>query len=172
MLKIVGACMIVSGCFGLGLWYRAQFYGRIRALRMLENILELLAGEVRYGRATLPECCGHITRYVGPPFQEVFYKIGERMERNEGNSFGEVFREETIPGLEALPLHIDDREEFLRFSMQTGFSDGQMQLRTLEQSMESLKCKREKLEKENAEKCRMAVGLGALSGLLILLVLW
>ena len=172
MIRLLGACMIVSGCTGLGLWYRAQFFGHIRALRILENILELLAGEVRYGRATLPECCGHIEGYLESPFREAFRKIHVRMGKNEGLSFGEVFREEIISGLETLPLQADDREEFLRFALQTGFADGQMQLRTLEHSVEILKGKRTKLEKENAEKCRMAVGLGAMSGLLILLVLW
>lgn len=172
MVKMLGACMIMGGCFGLGMWYRAQFFGRIRSLRVLRNILELLAGEVRYGRATLPECCSHIARYLEPPFREAFCKIGERMEANEGISFGEVFREEAEAGLDTLPIRRDDREEFLRFAMQTGFADGQMQLRTLEQSMERLKIRSEKLEQENAEKCRMAVGLGAMSGLLLLLVLW
>lgn len=172
MLKVFGASMILVGCFGLGMWYRAEFFGRIRALRMLVNTLELLAGEVRYGRSTLPECCVHVSRYLEDSFQQAFYKIGERMETNEGISFGEVFIEETKTGLQALPLKGEDREAFLRFAIQTGFTDGQMQLRALEQSIETLRAKSEKLERENAEKCRMAVGLGAMSGLLLLLVLW
>ena len=64
MLRGLGCCMIFGGCLGLGLWYRSQLNGRIGALRSLRNILELLAGEVRYGRDTLPECCGHISRYL------------------------------------------------------------------------------------------------------------
>ena len=47
-----------------------------------------------------------------------------------------------------------------------------MQLRVIEQSTELLESTVEKLEKENAEKCRMAVGLGAMGGLLLILVLW
>ena len=59
MLRTLGGCMIFTGCLGLGIWYRFQLEGRIKALRVLQNLLELMAGEVRYGRATLPECCGH-----------------------------------------------------------------------------------------------------------------
>ena len=164
--------MIVGGCFGLGMWYRAQFFGRIRALRMLCNILELLAGEVRYGRDTLPECCLHVAKYLESPFGDIFCKVGERMERNEGFSFGEVFREETKAGLENLPVKADDRDIFLRFTMQTGFVDSQMQLRALEQSIDMLRDRAETLERENAEKCRVAIGLGAMSGLFLLLILW
>lgn len=171
-MKLLGAGMILSGCLGLGLWYKGQFAGRIKALHCLGNMLELLAGEVRYGRCTLPECCIHVSQYLEEPFANAFCRIGERMAENTGNSFGEVFREETGAGLEALPLKEQDREVFLYFAHQTGFSDGQMQLRTLEQCRDRLRQTEEKLEKENAEKSRMAVGLGALSGLLLLLILW
>ena len=75
MLKVTGGCMIFIGCLGLGLWYREQLNGRIKALRSLRNILELLASEVRYGRAALPECCVHIARYVSPPFADAFLEI-------------------------------------------------------------------------------------------------
>ena len=75
---------------------------------------------------------------------------------------GEVFR--------TLPLKEEDREAFFRFLSQAGFADGQMQLRAIEQSMEFLHGTQERLEKENEEKCRMAVGLGAMGGLLLILV--
>lgn len=172
MLRGLGCCMIFGGCLGLGLWYRSQLNGRICALRSLQNILELLAGEVRYGRDTLPECCGHISRYLTPPFDGAFRKIGSRMEENTGISFGEVFREEMDGILEKLPLREQDRENFLKFTLQTGFADSQMQLRSLEQAMEQLAATEEQLVRENEEKCRMAVGLGAMGGLLLILVLW
>ncbi len=94
------------------------------------------------------------------------------MEENTGVSFGETFREEMEGVLKELPLETEDRENFLRFTSQTGFMDGQMQLRAMEQSLELLRGTWEKLEQENTEKCKMAVGLGALGGLLLILVLW
>lgn len=163
--------MIVSGCFGLGMWYRAQFNGRIRAIHTLQRILELLSGEVRYGRATLPECCGHIAKYLEPPFGETLREIEKEMGENTGESFGEIFCRRTEEALKKLPLKAEDREMFLRFAKQTGFADGQMQLKALEQSMGLLRAAEEKLESENAGKCRMAVGLGAMSGMLLILIL-
>ncbi len=170
-MRVLGCCMIFGGCLGLGIWYRCQLNGRIRTLRVLRNILELLAGEVRYGRATLPECCGHIARYQSPPFDNAFLEIGHRMEENTGIPFGEAFRQEMEGVLKELPLKEGDREDFLKFTLQTGFADSQMQLRTLEQGVELLSARQSCLEKENAEKCRMAVGLGAMGGLLLILVL-
>lgn len=172
MIKFLGGCLVFAGCLGLGLWYRHQFSARIKALRSLEHMLELLASEVRYGRATLPECCSHIAGGLDPGFEEAFLEVGRRMEENMGTSFGEVFREEMEKALGGLPLQEADRENFLRFSARTGFSDSQMQLREIEQSVGLLRDTRERLERENAEKCRMAVGLGAMGGLLLILVLW
>lgn len=164
--------MIFAGCLGLGMWYRYQFSARIKALRSLVHMLELLASEVRYGKSTLPECCNHIAEGLSADFETAFLAVGRRMEENMGTSFGEVFREEMEKALKNLPLQQDDRENFLRFAVRTGYSDSQMQLREIEQSAELLRTTEKKLERENAEKCRMAVGLGAMGGLLLVLVFW
>lgn len=172
MFRILGGFMIFGGCMGLGIWYCFRMKGRIRALGSLGNILGLLAGEVRYGRATLPECCGQAARHLDVPFREAFSAVSRRMEENRGEAFGEVFREEVGKVLQELPLDALDRESFMQFTDQTGFMDGQMQLRAIERSMESLHGTKEKLEEENAQKSKMAVGLGAMGGLLLVLVLW
>ena len=172
VLKGLGAIIVFTGCLGLGLWYREQFSGRIRALRMLGNILELLASQVRYGRATLPECCRHVAAQLEPPFVQAFRGVAEKMQENTGASFATVFRERMEEPLKGLPLTGEDREIFLQFASETGYLDGQMQLRAMEQSEELLAGTVERLEKENADKCRMAVGLGIMGGLLLILMLW
>lgn len=161
-----------TGCLGLGFWYREQFSGRIRALRMLGNILELLSSQVRYGRATLPECCRHVAAQIDPPFERAFRGVAEKMLENTGASFAAVFREQMEGPLKELPLTGEDCETFLQFASETGYLDSQMQLRAMEQSRELMSGTVERLEKENADKGRMAVGLGAMGGLLLILVLW
>ncbi len=172
MLKVLGSCMILGGCFGIGLWYRAQFNGRIRTIRTLRAILELLSSEVRYGRSTLPECCSRAAASFAPPLGEALERVGQSMRENTGISFGETFQREFGEALAALPLHDEDRDAFLQFTRQTCLADGQMQLRAMEQGMELLCQKEEELEDENAGKCRMAVGLGAMGGMLLILILW
>lgn len=172
MLKGIGGVMIFSGCLGLGLWYREQFIGRIRALRMLCGILDLFTSQVRYGRAMLPECCHNVAAQLEPPLDQVFQTVASRMQENTGASFARVFREQLTERLEEMPLTPDDREIFFQFISETGYLDGQMQLRVMEQSGEQLAGTAGRLEKESSEKCRMALGLGIMSGLLLILVLW
>lgn len=171
MLKLAGACMILTGCFGLGVWYRRQFTGRVRALRMMCDTLNLLCSEIRYGRGTLPECCENVADRLTGALGNAFRRIGEKMRENTGESFAWVFAECTRIPLQEMPLKEEDREEFLRFVSAGTFGDRQMQLTLIEQSRKQLEARAAVLEQENREKCRMAVGLGAMSGLLIILVL-
>ncbi len=172
MLRFLGSCMILTGCFGIGLWYRAQFNGRIKTVRQLREILELLSGEVRYGRSTLPECCSLVSRSVAPPFGGALERVGQGMRDNIGLSFGETFQREFEEVLEGMHLKDEDVEAFMRFTRQACHADSQMQLRAMEQGAEVLSRTEEALERENAGKCRMAVGLGAMSGILLILILW
>lgn len=172
MLRFFGSCMILTGCFGIGWWYRMQFNGRLRTVRILREILELLSGEVRYGRSTLPECCSHVAGNFGAPFGDALEKVGQNMRDNIGLSFGETFQKEFEGALERTYLKDEDREAFLQFTRQICHADSQMQLRAMEQSAGFLRKTEETLERENAEKCRMAVGLGAMSGILLILILW
>ena len=171
MLKLAGACMILTGSLGLGFWYRRQFTGRVRALRELCGILSLLSGEIRYGRGTLPECCGQAAGRLSGACGQALQEVADRMGENTGESFAEVFRECMERPLKELPLKEEDREEYLRFVSAGTFGDGQMQLNLIEKSRELMELKAAALEGENAEKCRMATGLGAMGGLLIILVL-
>jgi len=171
MLRAAGACMILTGSLGLGIWYKRQFTDRIRSLRLMCNILDLLCSEIRYGLGTLPECCGHMAERLSGACGSAFRLISERMQENRGESFAEVFRECMGEPLGEMPLKDEDREEFFRFVAAGAFADGQMQIKLIEQSREQLEMKADALERENGEKCRMAVGLGAMGGLMIILML-
>lgn len=171
MLKLAGACMILAGCSGLGFWYKRQFAGRVRALRQLCDTLSLFASEIRYGRGTLPECCEHVAERMPGAYGAALKRTADRMGKNTGESFAEIFRECMEMPLGEMPLKDEDREEFLRFLSAGTFGDGGMQLGLIEQSREQLEIRAAALERENAGKCRVAVGLGTMGGLMLILIL-
>ncbi len=141
-------------------------------MRNLQRILEMLISEIRYGRATLPECCGNIAGRLQEPFSSCFAQIHDRMLENTGVIFGQVFRERMEECMKRLPLTESDRKCFLTLFSENGFEDEKMQIRSIEQCKELLLGTIGRLERENAEKCRMAVGLGAMSGLLLVIILF
>lgn len=71
-----------------------------------------------------------------------------------------------------LPLQQADKEAFLGFIPENGYMDSQMQLLSIQRSRSLLENTIESLERENTEKCRLAIGLGAMSGMLLILILW
>ncbi len=172
MFRGVGSALILAGCLGLGFLSREKMNGRIRALQQMMDILELFESEVRYGKTVLPECCGRIGNRIRGGFGEALVRVAEKYRENAGESFEVIFREEVGRQLEEMPLKPEDIRLFLQSISSTGFSEGQMQLRTMEQSRERLGKTKEKLERENSEKGRIVVGLGAMSGLLLILILW
>ena len=172
MLRLLGGILIVSGSLGMGLWYRERFVGRLAALRNLQSILEMLMSEIRYSRATLPECCIHIAKRVQEPYSSCFVHIHAEMEKNTGIGFGQIFREQMEECMKGLPLLAEDRSCILSLFADGGFEEERMQIRSIEQQKELLMHTISRLEKENREKCRMAVGLGAMSGLLLVILLF
>ena len=108
---------------------------------------------------------------LGEPYAKAFRDVFEEMEKNTGAGFSEVFCRHMRECLETLPVKEEDEESFLCFLSKSSYADEGMQLRTMERSRELLAGAIERVERENGEKCRLAVGLGAMSGLLLVIVL-
>lgn len=172
MLRGIGSLMIMGGCFGMGLLYRERMRVRRKTLQQLLDILELFESEVRYGRAVLPECCRRVGEQVGAPFGAALERAAGCAQAGGEETFPEVFARELGEMMGKLPLTGEDKENFLQFLSPMGYRDEKMQLRAMEQSRERLGRTRDRLEQENAEKSRIALGLGAMSGLLLILILW
>lgn len=155
----------------MGVWYREQFRGRLKTLRELKKVLELFGGEIRYGCSTLPECCLVLAKQTQEPYSECFGRIYSRMEDNEGEAFEKVYREEMKSCLDRLPVVREDKNLMLTVFTGENFADPEMQIRALERRLEELEVTIRSLETELNGKCRMAVGLGVMSGLLLVVVL-
>lgn len=171
MLRLLGCIMITTGCLGLGYWYRQQFALRLHHLRYMGNILEMMMSEIRYSKSTLPECCGNLTQRLEEPYRKAFSDIYEFMKHNTGEEFGQVFHRTMEECLKEIPIKKEEKELFLKFTSVSGFEDGKMQIRSMEQYNDRLKNIVQKLEQEISEKSRMALGLGAMSGLLLVIIL-
>jgi stage III sporulation protein AB len=137
----------------------------------MNHIMEMMMSEIRYSKSTLPECCGRLGERLEDPYGEAFRRIKEVMRENRGESFRDVFREEMENCLKKIPVKQQEKELFLEFTAESGFTEGKMQLRSIGQYQDRLKGIIEVAEREVAEKSRMAMGLGAMSGLLLVLIL-
>lgn len=170
-MQMLGGVLILSGCFGLGLWYRQQFLGRLHTIRELIRILEQWISEIRYNSSTLPECCRQIGRQRKDRLGEVCTEVYREYTETEGVGFLEMAEESFRRQLGTLPLKKEDIDEFLRFAEKEGYADETMQIKSIELSRQELEHTAEVQQREIIQKCRLSVGLGAMSGLLLLLIL-
>lgn len=159
------------GCFGLGLWYRQQFLGRLHTIRELIRILEQWISEIRYNSSTLPECCRQIGRQRKDRLGEICTEVYREYVEAEDAGFLELAEKSFRRQLRTLPLKKEDIEEFLRFAEKEGYADETMQIKSIELSRQGLEHTADMQQREIAQKCRLSVGLGAMSGLLLLLLL-
>lgn len=171
ILKVSGVILISAGCVGLGIYYREQFAQRIVHIRILIYILDQMISEVRYNKSVLPECCLKLVGRLKNPYKEAFENTYRRICRNEGDAFGEILRRELAEAFERTPLGKEEKKLFLQFAGECGYTETGMQITQMEQYRDQLEEVRDQLEKEVAEKKRMALGLGVMSGLLLVIVL-
>ncbi len=127
--------------------------------------------EIRYGKAALPVCCSAIANRLEQPYGEAFQEVCRTYDTGENQSFCAIFVERMEQELGRLPLKQEDCQSFLAPFQRKGFQDEQMQLKSLEQSILRLRTCEERLSQEIAQKSRMSVGLGVMSGLLLVVIM-
>ncbi len=162
---------MAGGCLGLGGWYGEQLRLRLQGLQLLCRILEMMMSEVRYSKATLPECCLKLGKRLEEPFAGAFLRVYGEMGKNEGRGFGEIFRGEMEDILERFPLRKEEKDLFWQFGEGLGYEEPRMQLDAMEQCRDGLKLLADRLEPETVEKGRMALRLGGMGGLLLVILL-
>ena len=170
-MQMLGGFLILLGCFGMGLWYRQQFLGRLYTIRELIRILEQWISEIRYNGSTLPECFRQTGRQRKDRLGEICTEVYREYAETEDAGFLELAEKSFRRQLRMLPLKKEDIEEFLRFAEKEGYADETMQIKSIELSRQGLEHTADMQQREITQKCRLSVGLGAMSGLLILLLL-
>ena len=171
MVRMLGGILILSGSVGLGMWYRARFIESIRVKQILVEILERLMSEVRYGNTALPECCKRLGEQMEDPYGKGFREIACIYREAGQVSFAGVFVQVMGQCLAGLPLKKEERDIFLEAFRQGGFQDKEMQLKCFERSRDRLLTCIRSEEKTLPGKCRMALSLGGMSGLIMIIVL-
>lgn len=171
MQRIVGFVMIILGCSGMGVWYTRQFGQRLERIQQMIWILESLSAEIRYMRASLPECCRKLSKEAPEPYAQAFGKCLADFQKNTGRQICEICAEALSDCMDGLPVHRQERELFLGAFAVEKASDEESRCRSIEGAVEALKRIAVRLEQEKPEKSKMAVGLGVMSGMLLVILL-
>jgi stage III sporulation protein AB len=171
MLQLVGSLMVGFGCLGLGYWYRFQAHTRIRHLREMMKIVDVMMSEIRYHKSNLYECCRRIADRVEMPYRQGFLELYEKMMENTGENYRELYENIMEKYLKTLPLQLEERKVFLQIASENGFADEEMQLLALDGARQQLHKILDEAMEALAPKSKVAMGLGVMSGLLLIILL-
>lgn len=169
-MRVAGAVCTVAGASGIGLWMAGQYGRRLEELRRLRQMIFFLKGQILYANATLEEAFEEVGGRMEEPLSRLLCQVAERMARQEGELFGEIWQDEVRRWKNPV-LKKEDVEELAGLGTHLGYMDRDMQERTLLLYLEQLDLVIDGLQKQKQERCRMYSSLGVMGGLFLTILL-
>ena len=170
-MNLIGGCMILLGSMGLAVSYCLEERGRIRTSRELRELLELMEGEIRYGRRTLPECLVRAGAQKGTELGRCFEDIGRRALCAPQESLSELLKE-GLEGKLGTVLPSEELRVLWELSAPEGYQEEEMQQKALQRSRHLIEAGLAENEARLRERTRVACCLGLMGGLFVILLLW
>lgn len=170
-MKFLGAVLVVGSCTGFGLGAVRRLKERRRLLEALRQMIFHLRGEILYANAPL-SCALLRTGSRGSGWAAaLFTEIARELEREGGDPFEVIWKRQVERRSGDTVLSETDRKSLLRFGMNLGYLDRDMQEKTMQLYLEDLEMALERLRREEPDKSRLLFGMGVLSGLFLTVIL-
>lgn len=170
-MKLLGSVLVVGSCTGMGLGEVKRLKDRRKLLETIRRMMFHLKGEILYANA--PLSCGlRRTGKRGSGWAaELFAAAAEELERENGDSFEIIWQRQVERFSENTVLTASDLKSLLRFGMNLGYLDRDMQEKTIQLYLEDLELAIGQLQKEEPDKSRLFFGMGILGGLFLTVIL-
>ncbi len=79
-LRILGAGLLMAGCWGFGWSISANHRAEVRMLRWILGAIQEMEWELRYRLTTVPELCRLAAQATGGAVREIFLELGETLD--------------------------------------------------------------------------------------------
>ena len=170
-LKTTGAVMMVMGSSGYGAWMAGNYRNRLSLLEQLRQMIFLLKGQITYANAPLPEAFEAVGKRTKGMLADLFMRVSERMEDQQGEPFCQIWKEEVEKMNVEGTLTKEDRQSLAGLGEHLGFMDCEMQERNLLLYLEQLDLVIEELRSHRQERCRLYTSLGVMAGIFLAVLL-
>lgn len=174
-MKLSGAVLVLAAALGCGFCLASRWRQRLCLLQSLRRLTYFLKGEITYSRAPLRSALQSAGERGGGVFGELFIRAAGRIERQEGESFGELWAgqvEEMETHRGELALTGEDFKSLKELGSHLGYLDVQMQERTISLYLEQLDLTISDLQQRRRETCRLYTSLGFMGGLFLVILLF
>lgn len=172
MLRILGSLLVTVSCSGLGVLMASQWKERLKTAEKLRKMIFLLKGEIVYGKSPLAEAFERTGKRGGGKIGALFENVSERLSRQQGETFYDIWQEE----IDRLPKEVclsgEDRQNLKGLGEHLGYLDMEMQERNLLLYLEQLDLTIDYLRQHKEEKCRLYTSLGIMGGLFLTVIMY
>ncbi len=171
-IRGVGCIFVLIGSVGTGI---AVVHTRKRKQKLMNGIchdLIRIQSDVRFGRLPLSQIFGQIYEREKGDFEEILGNIAAKLEKDEGSSFYEIWKEEMEKGLSKESLPEEFREKIMELGPRLGGADYLLQEQVFEQTTRQLQELTHEFERRMMEQNRVSISMGITAGISLLLLLW
>ena len=169
MLKGIGILLILSGSTGLGLTLAGELEKRIRELRVLQQLMMVLRGEIRCMHRPLPEAFLRLGGTAPEPFGEFFLRTAKDLQQRNGQTARQIWADNLEKCLGSLHIGPQERQELLELGNMLGYLDVEMQLNALDYYLERLSGSVERAVETSKGRRRLYQYLGVMGGIMLVI---
>lgn len=171
MIKLAGAVLLLCGTAGFSFSICKEQRERLKLLKDVKYMYQLLQNEICYTGLPLPEIFRSISEKLETPFKEALLEVARSMTLEQGKSFREVWENRIGGSLKGLPLTQAQKELLLKFPECTGISEREGQAKMLERYVRETDRYILQLETEEKSRNKVIMSLGIAAGIFIIIIL-
>ena len=169
LVQAGGAALILGTSIMWGVFMSAKNYYRIKDLREMKRAFSILISEIDYGQTPLSEATMNVSAKCAEPIGRVFKSFSEGL---LGKVDVYLLWSATVESMKDESYFLpEDLEMFKSFGKTLGYLDSEMQVRNIEMQIDYITHAIDELEKIKDKSRKMYLSLGALSGLMTIIVL-
>jgi len=172
MIKLIGACMALAACGGMGLTWARNYQNRPRQLSALQQSLQLLETEIIYGATPLPEAMELVAARSNRESAGLFQLTAAEFRKMDGVTAGEAWDKAVKMFYPDSALSDTDLQVLKRFGVTLGASDKEDQAKHLQLTMNQLKMAAAEAETDARKHSTVYRYLGFLGGLFLVLIIY
>ncbi len=171
MLKLAGAATVCISAAVFGICLAGELKEKVRLLEEFRRCFFMIRGEIRFSNATLSEAFMSIENRGAEPLPRFFGEMGKLLEENPERGLGTIWREQTAEIFGKSVFSGEELQWISGLGERLGYLDRETQLGTLEMILEQLEAKEAEADRIYADKGKVYRCVGAMSGILVVLLL-
>ncbi|UOF90120.1 stage III sporulation protein AB [Fodinisporobacter ferrooxydans] len=172
MFKTIGAvCILLWGSW-IGFAIAKKYRERPKQLQQLLIAFKILETEISYHAQPLPIALQNVGKRVAMPIAVLFLETAERLSKSEGRPLSEYWSAAVDEMLQEAALLDADGELLRQFGFTLGSSDRQDQIQHIHGVCEMLRVSEEQAREEQARLEKMWKYLGAVTAVILVILLY